>query len=433
MKSIRFLSKLAIVLALAGLVAPLFAADAVTVRILTRWTGTDPYTPWLAEVKAEYQKLHPNVTIQDDSISDEAAFNNKLKIDIATGTPPDIYNIPSIAGLVDYAKSGVLLDVTPVFADKAWSAGLINGSAETYNLGNYGVKGTYAIPTGFSPEVVWYNTELFAKAGITKLPETMDEFYKAIDKLKAAKIIPWAVGGKDSWRLGHIFNNLAYRVVGVDYVKAIGGRKAKWTDATVLPAFSLMKDFMARGAFDKGFMGMSYDDEKAGFFAGKYAMTVNGTWFMGDIKASELNGKIKFFAFPYFADKAKFKGDSVVFPGALMMSGKKKGAEKDAAIDFIKFMTNKDNTDKLVADYSIIGGRKDTDLSSTKIEPLFKQVMSYLGTVSNPGGDFGDYDQNLAMLEKGRSILQGLMVKDSPETAAKNFQAVVDTYEKSKK
>ncbi len=409
------------------------AADKVTIRVLTRWAGSDPQAAFFATVKEDFLKTHPNVIIQDDSVADEAAFNNKLKIDIATGAPPSIFWFPAIAGLVDWAKAGVLMDVTPMFADKTWSAGFIPGTTDLWNLEGYGVKGRYGVPFQMSPEVLWYNPALFAKAGITKVPATMDELYVAIDKLKAAKIVPWALGGKDTWRGGHAFTNILYRTIGVNYVKDIGARKAKWTDPAVKPVFEMMKTLVAKGAFEKGFIGMSYDDEKASFFGEQSAMTCNGSWFMGDIATSKLAGKIKFMPFPTIKGKENFAGDSVLFAGGFQMSGKMTGAEKEASIEFMKFITGKEMTTRMLVDYSLLGSRTDVDLTSTKLNPLLKEVVQYMNTLKNPGGDYSDYDQNIALLEKSRASIQGLMLNVTSEKTAQKFQEEIDSFEKNKK
>ena len=433
MKTLRALAVFLASALMLTLVSPVFAADKVTIRLMTRSAGTDPNAAFLDMVKKEFLKTHPEVTIQDDSIADEPTFNNKLKIDIATGNVPSIFTYPAIAGLVDWAKAGVLMDVTPLFADKAWSGGFIPGTTDLWNLEKYGVKGRFAVPRTMAPEVIYYNADLFAKAGITSAPKTVKELYAAIDKLKAAKLVPWAAGGKDGWRVGHIFNNVIYRTVGVDYIKNIGARSAKWTDSALRPAFAFMKDLVARGAFEKGFMGLSYDDERASFFAEKSAMTTNGTWFLGDIAASAIDSKIKFMAFPYFDDKPQFKGDSILFAGGYQLSGKMTGAEKDAAIAFIKFLTSKDMTTKLLVDYNQIGARNDMDIKGAKLSPIMTDMVAYMGTITNAGGDFSDFDPDPALLDRGFNAVQGLMIKDSPETAAKAFQAEVDKYEQSKK
>jgi raffinose/stachyose/melibiose transport system substrate-binding protein len=408
------------------------AQEKVTIKVMTRMAGTDPGAKFMEEVKAGFLKLHPDVIIQDDSMVDEQSYNNKLKIGIATGNVPSVFYFPAIAGLADWAKAGIIMDITPLLADKAWSDGFISGTTDIWNLGKYGINGRFAVPYQMSPEVIWYNPELFAKAGITKVPETMDELFAAIDKLKAAKIVPWALGGKDTWRAGHIFNNLIYRTAGVDFVREVGARKAKWTDPQSVEALKLLKGFADRGAFEKGFIGMSYDDERAGFFSGKYAMTCNGAWFMSDIKASPLAGKVKFFTFPYVASKPQFKGDSILFPGGLILSGKMTGQEKAMAIEFVKYFTNKEMSARLVLCGNLTG-RRDSDFSGIGLDQTTKDLIAYMASITKPGGDYSDYDTDLALLERSRVAIQAMLLNGTPESAAKVLQAEVDKFEKSKK
>ena len=142
--------------------------------------------------------------------------------------------------------------------------------------------------------------------------------------------------------------------------------------------------------------------------------------------------KIKFFAFPSVTNRPQFKADSILFPGNMMLSGKMTGAEKEAAIAFIKFMTGREMTTKMVL-VGNIPGRKDMDLSSSSIEPLTRDLINYMGTIGRPGGDYSDYDTDLAVLEKSRFAIQGMLVQNTPETAAKAIQAEIDQFEKSKK
>lgn len=53
---------------------------------------------------------------------------------------------------------------------------------DTYDLSAYGADGIYALPNELNVDAIFYNKALFEKAGIEKVPETMDELYDAIDK-----------------------------------------------------------------------------------------------------------------------------------------------------------------------------------------------------------------------------------------------------------
>lgn len=92
--------------------------------------------------------------------------------------------------------------------DEEWKNTFLDGALDTYDLSAYGVDGIYALPNELNVDAIFYNKALFEKAGIEKTPETMDELYEDIDKLVAAGITPFGVGGKNTWVMGHIFNNI---------------------------------------------------------------------------------------------------------------------------------------------------------------------------------------------------------------------------------
>ena len=49
------------------------------------------------------------------------------------------------------------------------------------------------------------------------------------------------MGAKDTWRLGHFYNCIAYKKVGVDNIKKIGAREAKWTDENMVETFEILR------------------------------------------------------------------------------------------------------------------------------------------------------------------------------------------------
>ncbi len=402
----------------------------VTIRILTRYSGTDPQAPYLKEMMEQFTKLHPNVKFQDDSISEEAAYNNKLKADIATGNLPNMFIIYGSAPLAEYAKNGLLMDVSPLLEDKEWSSGFIDSNFSYYDLSKYGVNGIYGIPFAYYPEVIYYNKDLFAKAGITKKPETMDELYDVIDKLKAANIIPWGVGAKDTWRTGHIHTNAVYRMAGVDKMKDIGARTAKWTDPDVVASLQWLKDLKAKGAFEKNFEGIDFETERAGFFSGKYAMDLNGAWFISDIENSPVKDKIDFFPFPYFTDKEQFKGDSVLFTNGHVFSGKLTGYDKEITIEWAKFFHSKEAQQLRYDKYNLIPARKDVDTSKPGKPKLLQDITAYMGTVTNPGGDYFDYDTLSSMIDVSRNNIIGMLLGNSAEKAAAEIQKEIDRQKK---
>ena len=66
---------------------------------------------------------------------------------------------------------------------------------------------------------LWINPEVFEKAGATP-PKTLDEFFAAAEKLKAAGFVPVAHGGQP-WQDGTVFEGFVLSILGPDdYHKA---------------------------------------------------------------------------------------------------------------------------------------------------------------------------------------------------------------------
>ncbi len=402
------------------------SAEKVKLRIFTRISGSSLTVDWFKAALEDFSKEHPNIEIQDDSVSQEAAYNNKFKTDLATGNLPNVFSLPGIASLVKYAESGALMDVTEVINDKEWSDGFIDGAFEYWNFESYGVKGYYAVPDRVSPELVVYNKELFAKAGIAKTPETMDELYDAIDKLNATGVTPISCGGKDTWRVGHLHNQILYKWCGVEKAKELGARTAKWTDADVVETFTLLKTLKDKGAFMKNFEGVDYETEKKLFLGEKAAMIINGSWFVGECNSSEIKDKLGTFAFPYFKEKPENQGSYVIYPQSYQLKGGVTGAEKEAQITLIKFLTGKEAQQKLATNVQQMVARKDVNTDGPEFSDVFRGYATYVKNAKASGGDSFDYDQLSSMQDKTRNSLVGMLLGNTPEIAAKDIQDEID-------
>ena len=46
-----------------------------------------------------FMEENPDIEVQNDSIYEESAYNNKLKVALSTGESPNIFYYPAIAGL----------------------------------------------------------------------------------------------------------------------------------------------------------------------------------------------------------------------------------------------------------------------------------------------------------------------------------------------
>ena len=404
----------------------------ISIVFMSRNSGDDPMAKIYEKQIEEFMQQNPSIQVQNDSIYDEAAYNNKLKVAISTGETPSIFYYPAIAGLSEWAKNGVIMDLTEILdADPEWTKGFIDGSLEAYRLDKYGVPGIYALNNEMNVDGVFYNKKLFEQAGIANPPATMDEFYEAIGKLKAAGITPIGVGGKATWVMGHIFNNVLFKRIGLDGVMDLGTHEKKWTDPDVIEALQIVKDLKEKGAFADGFEGMDYNTQFTQFINGQTAMISHSSPFISDLYASDSPVKedISFFPFPYFTDKPEFKDTRVVYTSSLMLSGTMSDAEKEASVKFLKYITRPEAIQERM---NIMRIAPSKDVTPAADAPqIFKDMIAYTSTIQKSGGEYFEYDTTPSLVDVSRNKILDMMLALSAEDIAKGIQQEIDKYDAS--
>ncbi len=154
-------------------------------------------------------KLRAEENIELDlQVVPDAQYDNLIKMKINSGDAPDLidYNQPKICGILPPEK--YLYDLT----DQPWVDNLIAKTNIEWTDGHiYGFP--FQALAGFS--AVIYNKDAFAKAGITDVPKTPEEFDMACQKLKESGISP-ILFPQDSW-VPQIFMSAGFgRVGGTD-------------------------------------------------------------------------------------------------------------------------------------------------------------------------------------------------------------------------
>ena len=156
------------------------AGTAVQLSMLTGFTGPD--RPAYDALIAEFNKTHPGIKVTMD-VQPWDTIGQKLPAAWATGQTPDLATPnfdPGIIFRYTKTKSALSLDdAVGTGADKidssAWPASV--KSAFTVN------GRLYAVPANLATLVLYYNKDMFAKAGITAAPATQEEFIADAKKL----------------------------------------------------------------------------------------------------------------------------------------------------------------------------------------------------------------------------------------------------------
>lgn len=205
--------------------------------ILTTATPGSDSRKWVDQQIERFKQAFPG---SDVNITLLPANNDQLAAQVqaafAANNVPDLIMLYSGSYTLAY-KSGFMplnkyIDATPGFYD---SMSLWELSCDNYDCQN-GQGVIYAVPSDAYSFLLYYNTALFAKAGITKPPTTYDELYQDCDKLNAQGIIPFAYGDRDGYTTVNLLvDNIASYWEPGDVQKFVAGElkftDPKWVDA----------------------------------------------------------------------------------------------------------------------------------------------------------------------------------------------------------
>ncbi|MGA9347770.1 MAG: extracellular solute-binding protein [Anaerolineae bacterium] len=285
----------------------------------------------------EYTAAHPNVTIEITVLENEA-FKAKLTTVMQSGEPPDIFQSWGGGVMNEYAKAGLLKDITPDLDANggAWRATFAPGA-----LGVYAYKGkNYGVPWDMGMIGWWYNKDLFAKAGIQAPPTTWTQLLDDVKKLKAAGITPIAVGMGDKWPGMHMWAYLVTRLGGKANFEGALLRTGSFTDAPFVEAGKKLQELIALKPFQDGFLGATYGDEATAMGNGKAAMELMGQWapaveMDNSPDKKGIGDKLGWFPFPMVEGGAGDPNDAVGGGNGFAI-GKNASPE---AIDFVKYLT----------------------------------------------------------------------------------------------
>jgi len=197
------------------------------------------------------------------------------------------------------------------------------------------------MPTDTQPEGIYYSKDLFAKAGITTTPTTIPELEADVAKLKAANVIPIAVGAKDAWPAAHWYYNFALRECSQATMNTAGA-SLKFTDPCWTKAGDDLAAFLKVSPFEPGFLTTAAQvgaGSSAGLLANhKAAMELMGNWDPGVISTLTPNQKplpdLGWFPFPAVPGG---QGD----PSAMMGGGGGYSLSPNApkeAFEFLEFL-----------------------------------------------------------------------------------------------
>lgn len=306
------------------------------------WNNEGSYPIVHEDAEKRFMADYPNVTIKREYIS-YTEYLVKLKAVLVGEEAPDVFQIPWAGEYTELARSGQLLPMTdylkegfPEFFPAVMNAISVDGDA-------------WAVPLDLNTLQIAYNINMFEELGI-EVPQSQDELIEVAKKLADAGKFGIAQGTKDLWTAGDtFFAHIAYTDPTHTKMALADAGELSWGDPVFVEAANNADKLIKEGVYAPGANSMdAFVGAKDLFVQQQSAMIYPvGNFFTGGLTA-EIDGAFEYSLFPTPPLKA---GDEFLPTGGVaeMFVISKNSKNIDMAVEFLKYMTNDQGKDILVA------------------------------------------------------------------------------------
>jgi multiple sugar transport system substrate-binding protein len=238
---------------------------------------SDKTLPTFQHAAQRFEAAHPGVKIDVEDVSWDN-LQQRLATDVAGGTAPDI-SIVATRWVLDYAQNDIAepLDsyMKPEFRNRFYenllAPGVVDGK-------------TYLLPILASTRALYYNKDLFQKAGIDAAPKNWDELQADAAKIKNEGVYGFGIQGKEIETDTYWY--YPFWSYGGDIVA--NGKSGIASDAGVKAA-SLYKSFIDQGLSQPSPTGSNRQDIETLFKQGRLGALISGPWLRGQIASEAPN------------------------------------------------------------------------------------------------------------------------------------------------
>jgi raffinose/stachyose/melibiose transport system substrate-binding protein len=308
--------------------------------VITWWhiNTNAPEGEYWQKVADDYMAANPNVTIEI-TILENQAFKDRLVTVMQAGDPPDLFQSWGGGVLWQFAKAGLVRDISPELTGEWEDSFSAKSALELFKVD----EAAYGVPWTWGAVGIFYNKALFKKAGLDpeKPPATWSEFLEAVKALKAAGITPIALGEQEKWP-GHFWwVYLAMRLGGEKAFLDAYNRTGGFADESFVQAGEYLKQLIDLEPFPDDFLALGYAQQAGLMGDGLAAMELMGHWSPGAQKGlSSSSGAALadqgWFPFPVVEGGAGSASD-ILGGGDGFAVGIK---AEDETIDFLRYITS---------------------------------------------------------------------------------------------
>jgi raffinose/stachyose/melibiose transport system substrate-binding protein len=297
------------------------------------WTWASEFKDAFATTIAEYTKINPNVQIEP-RYWDFGSYAPALQAALAANNEADIF-MPLVSTLA-LGKAGRIVDLR-----QALGQPFLDGFFPSTNEENVYGDGQYAVGWAAQTFGLFYNKTIMGKLGLEP-PETWDDLIAMAPAINAAGYVPMSAQGTPSNQLSDFMLPIITQISGDPQIVLDLDSHEKpgvtWDRPEVVEALTVVKRLTDAGVFDKGVLAVDSDTSNSTFMTGKAAMLFSGSFFPPVLQKEAPAGFLKEYGIAktpaYTAGGKHWCANQAGYTWAIS----EKSDNKDAAVDFLKYL-----------------------------------------------------------------------------------------------
>lgn len=251
---------------------------------LTFWHYWTDRADVLQKLATQYKK-ETGVTVKLELVPGDA-IGQKFQAAAQANKLPDLVASWEPAGevLSVYANEGKIMNLSKLSTTADWMKRFEPATvkAVSYPAGNAWnvTPGAYLVPLDTNNMQLLYNKDLFKKAGIKKVPTTLNEFVSASKKLRAVGAQPF-VSGFSSWPLESFASMYINNVIPEATQTAAYTGKGRYDTAEWTDFLGIFQQLAKDKVFADGTVGYDMPAAETLFASGQVGMIFDGSWALG--------------------------------------------------------------------------------------------------------------------------------------------------------
>lgn len=252
----------------------------------------------LTKMIPDFEKENPGIKVKLETVGGGADYGAALMAKFQSGDAPDIFNCTGFADLTKW------FDKTADLTDQPWVSDMVTGA----NIPIERDGKIYGMPLATEGFGFAYNKDLFTKAGVTTLPNSLTTLEDACKKLQAAGITPFSNSYAEWWVLGLHNINVPLSTVAdpQKFLDDVAAGKDSIKNLPVTAGWTKLLDLTVKYGQKNATTAGDYATSVANFSSGKAAMIQQGNWIQPDLDKVDANLNVGFLPMP-LSDTAENK------------------------------------------------------------------------------------------------------------------------------